>query len=83
MPIYVTFDGLSFPLDKPLVVLDGGEGPIEGAGITWNDDCVTIELKMRGMDPLHFSVVENESGHFNIVLPEFQLGGEIIEPTEE
>lgn len=80
---FVNFDGLSFPLDKPLVVLDADEGPIEGAGITWNENCVTVELKLRGMEPLHFSVVENEQGKYNIVLPEFQLEGQIIEPTDD
>jgi len=83
--IYVNFDGLSFPLDQPLVVLDttDDESPIEGAGITWNEDCVTVELKMRGMEPLHFSVVEKEPGKYHMVLPEFEIEGQITEEADD
>jgi len=83
--IYVNFDSLSFPLDQPLVVLDttDDESPIEGAGITWNEDCVTVELKMRGMEPLHFSVVEKEPGKYHMVLPEFEIEGQITEEADD
>lgn len=67
------------PLENSLVSIDNTdeESPIVGAGITWDviegRHAVTVELNMRGMEPMHFSVVENDTGEFNLILPEVKI----------
>lgn len=82
---YVTFDELSFPLDGEGVTVEGpDDSPIEGAGIHWThiegQECVTVAITIRGQDPLHLSVVEDEDGGMMIVLPELKLHRQ---PTSE
>lgn len=59
---YVGFDDISMPLNKGLVTIDNTDPdcPIQGAGLCWDKiegrHAVTVELAMRGMEPMHFSL---------------------------
>lgn len=82
---HISFDDLSFPLEKGLVVIDEVDPtcPVQGAGLTWDviegRHAVTVELAMRGMEPMHFSLVENDEGQFEVMLPDFKLAPHQVE----
>jgi hypothetical protein len=76
---YVGFDDISMPLNKALVTIDNTDPdcPIVGAGLCWDKiegrHAVTVELAMRGMEPMHFSLVENDEGAYEVMLPDFTI----------
>jgi hypothetical protein len=71
--LHVGFDGITFPLDKKVVIVEAEAGPIEGAGISWEKIhgklSVTVEFKPRGQEPIHISLIEDDDGHFEVVTP--------------
>ena len=80
MSHHVNFDGLSMPLETSLVTIDSTDEDdfIQGAGLTWDKiedhDAVTIEIAIRGYEPMHFSLVEDDDGCFELILPDIRLG---------
>jgi hypothetical protein len=71
--LHVAFDGIVFPLTKHLVAIEASEGPVQGAGITWDvvggHTTITVEFCLRGQDPTHISFVEQEDGSYEVVTP--------------
>lgn len=74
---FINFDGLSFPLSGDVVSIDTEVGPLRGAGLTWakieGRMAVTMEIHVRGQEPLHFSAVEDEEGNIQVILPDLTL----------
>lgn len=71
--LHVAFDGIVFPLNKNLVAVESKEGPVQGAGITWDvmgdRTTITVEFCLRGQEPTHISFVEQEDGSYEVVTP--------------
>jgi len=77
MDRFINFDGLSFPLEGEVVTIDTDDPRIEGVGITWGEieGClaITVEVKLRGYEPMHVSLTQDDSGAFRLMLPEMYI----------
>lgn len=85
--IHVGFDGITMPLDNKVVVIHADDGPIEGAGITWEKVngalSVTVEFKPRGRNAIQISLIEDEHGDYEVVQPPVFIRKPIIEQKED
>lgn len=69
----VGFDGMAWPVDKPIVTIEAERGPVQGAGITWSENTITVEFQIRGLDPFQFHMTEQEDGSYEVIAPPVYL----------